>query len=175
MKKRRYFLSIMVISLLFVLSFSAISCKNDIQTMLDDYNTNFEPGPEPTHALNPGDKGFTAEGMLQSSYFVSTLGSINLAAPINCKTYKWTFYMQKTVKDPETHLDVEILVDITDYLDFYENSGKNKREFRAYVPNSTTDANEFLSEGTYKLELEVTDNKNKIYKDDCYVVLWKQI
>ena len=150
-------------------------CKNDIQTMLDDYNTNFEPGPEPTHALCPGDKGFTAEGMLQPAYFITTMGSINLAAPTNCKTYKWTFYMPKTVTDPKTHLDVEIIADITDFLDFYENSGKNKREFRAYVPNSTTDAYESLSEGTYKLELEVTDFKNNTYKDTCAVVLWKQI
>lgn len=161
--------------ILFSLLLPLCACKNNIQTMLDDYNGHFEPGPEPSHVKSPGDPGFTADGMLSMSYYVSSEGSVNLSAPPNCTSYTWTFYKSHIKTNPITAVEETEYEDITDILYFYNNCNKHTKDFRAYIPNSQYEADSYLNIGTYKLELVVTDISHKEYKDSCTIVIYKQI
>ena len=151
------------------------SCKNDVYTMLEDYNGHYEPATNMDIVINPGDKDFREENMLDPTYFVSSEGSINVAAPYKCNAYNWTFY--KIVYQPQgSQSEIKsTLQDITAGLDFYPESGKDKREFRAFVPRSRISANEELKADTYILHLAVTGNDGKEYKDWCSIVIYEQV
>ena len=152
-------------------------CKDNVNTMLDDYNGHYEPATNLELIKNPGDKGFTEEGMLDDLYYVSSDGNFNIAAPYNCKTYQWNFYQTENSIKRElgpSAIDTT-LTDITDKLDFFPNSGKNKREFRFYVPNSQLGPKEYLGPGTYILKLTVIGKDDKTYTDWCVVVIYEQI
>ena len=153
------------------------ACKDNVNTMLDDYNGHYEPATNMELIKNPGDSGFDQKKMLDDLYTVSSEGNINLAAPYNCKSYSWFFY--KTInkiqrESGESAIDTE-LVDITDKLDFYPGCGKNMREFRAYVPTSQLEAGVFLGAGTYILRLVVIGNDNQKYTDWCKIIIYEQI
>lgn len=94
MKKLRFVVTLLLLLLV-------IGCSNSIQTMLDDYNSNFSV----THDIvsddspSPGEDGFDESEMLYDIYYVSDVNVLNLAAPKNCDTYIWT------VRDPEKKYD----------------------------------------------------------------------
>ena len=165
-------MSSFAIILLASLSFS---CKNNVNTMLDDYNGHYEPATNMELIKNPGDKGFEAENMLEPTYFASSEGSINVAAPYKCKSYSWSFYKIIEQKRGSESVIKSTLEDITTGLNFYEDSGINTREFRVYVPLSKISDKEKLVPGTYVLHLTVIGNDGKEYKDWCSIVIYKQI
>ena len=66
-------------------------------------------------------------------------------------------------------------MDITDKLDFYPDCGKDKREFRAYIPNSQIESGVYLGQGTYILRLIVVGNNDITYTDWCKVIIYDQI
>ena len=151
------------------------ACKDNINTMLEDYNSHFEPATNNDLIINPGDKGFKEENMLDPTYFASTEGSINVAAPYKCSSYEWNFYkIIKQINGSESAIK-STLEDITAGLDFYPESGKDKREFRVYIPLSSVGVGEKLGAGTYILHLKVTGNDGKEYKDWCSIVIYEQV
>ena len=151
------------------------ACKDNINTMIEDYNSHFEPATNMDIIVNPGDKGFAAENMLDPTYFVSSEGSINIAAPYKCSSYDWAFYKIVYTQQGSQSEIKSTLQDITAGLDFYPESGKDKREFRAFVPRSRISANEQLKAGTYILHLTVIGNDGKEYKDWCSIVIYEQV
>ena len=151
------------------------SCKNDVNTMLDDYNGHYEPATNLELIKNPGDKGFMEEDMLEPTYFASSEGSINVAAPYKCSSYTWSFYKIIEQKRGSESVIKSTLEDITAGLNFYEDSGINKREFRVYVPLSYISADEKLIPGTYILHLTVIGDDGKEYKDWCSIVIYKHV
>lgn len=167
-----FFMSSLV--LLLLLGFFP-SCKNDVNTMLNDYNGHYEPATNMELIKNPGDAGFRQEDMLEPTYYASDEGSINVAAPYKCTSYTWNFYKVIEQKRGSESVIKSTLEDITANLDFYEESGTNKREFRVYVPLSRSSDEEKLIPGTYILHLTVIGNDGKEYKDWCAVVIYKHV
>lgn len=151
------------------------SCKNDINKMLDDYNGHYEPATNMQLIKNPGDKGFEQENMLEPTYFASSEGSINVAAPYKCSSYTWNFYKIIEQKRGSESVITSTLEDITANLNFYEESGSDKREFRVFVPLSRISDEEKLIPGTYILHLTVIGNDGKEYKDWCSIVIYKHV
>ena len=167
-------MSSFAIILLASLSFS---CKNNVNTMLDDYNGHYEPATNPALVKNPGQAGFKEEDMLSDIYTENSDGSIHIAGPFNCKSYEWKFYKTENNIKRESGpsaLDTT-LIEITDKLDFFPSSGKDKREFRFYIPKSQLGPNDFLGPGTYILKLTVIGNNNITYTDWCLVIIYEQI
>ena len=175
---KRFTMSLRLMTFSFCAAFIfCTACKDNVNTMLDDYNAHYEPATNLELIKNPGDAGFDQTKMLDDLYAVSSEGNINLAAPYNCKTYSWFFYktINKIQRDSgESAIDTE-LVDITDKLDFYPDCGKDKREFRVYVPNSQIESGVYLGPGTYILRLIVIGNNNITYSDWCKVIIYEQI
>lgn len=169
-----FFMSSLV--LLLLLGFFP-SCKNDINSMLDDYNGHYEPATNMELIKNPGDAGFDEKKMLDELYNVSSDGNFNIAAPYNCKVYQWIFYQTENsiLRESGPSAIDTTLTDITDKLDFFPNCGKDKREFRFYVPKSQLESNEYLGPGTYILKLTVIGNDDKTYTDWCMVIIYEQI
>ncbi len=165
--------SFFLVSVILLSLFS--SCKNNVNTMINDYNGHYEPATNLELIKNPGDKGFKQEDMLEPTYIASSEGSINVAAPYNCKSYIWNFYKITYLKKGSESVIKSTLTDITAGLDFYEESGSNKREFRAYVPHSRISENEKLVPGTYILHLTVIGNDGKQYKDWCSIIIYEQV
>ena len=170
--------TIVLTSALFALCFAGVllpSCKNDVYTMLEDYNSHYEPATNMDIIINPGDKDFKEENMLDPTYFVSAEGSINVAAPYKCQSYEWTFYKIIYHQQGSQSVITSTLEDITAGLDFYPDCGKDKREFRAYVPRSRMSASEQLVAGTYILHLLVVGDDGNKYKDWCSIVIYDQV
>lgn len=179
MKKRTVVLTSALVSL-FAAAVVLNACKDNVYTMLDDYNSHFSPGTDWSKTKYPGDEGFDETRMLDDLYSVSSDGTITLAAPFNCKAYDWHFY--KTLN--EATLDLALttnnfkataLEDITDRLFYYNSSGKNTREFIVYIPKSQISVGESLGPGTYVLKLSVVGNDDLTYSDWCKVVIFEQI
>ena len=174
MEKRTLVLTFALVSL-FCAVIILSACKNDVYTMLEDYNSHYEPATNMDIIINPGDQGFREENMLDPTYFVSSEGSINIAAPYKCSSYEWKFYKILYYQQGSQSEITSSLQDITAGLDFYPESGKNKREFRAFVPRSRLSANEQLGPGTYILHLTVIGDDGKEYKDWCSIVIYEQV
>ena len=174
MKKGTVVLTSALVSL-FVSGVLLAACKNDVYTMLEDYNSHFEPATNMGIIVNPGDADFREENMLDPTYFVSEDGSINIAAPYNCQSYEWKFYKVIYHQQGSQSSITSSLQDITAGLDFYPDCGKDKREFRAFVPRSRISATEQLIPGTYILHLLVVGNDGNKYKDWCSIVIYEQV
>ena len=174
MKIRTVVLTSALVSL-FVAGFALAGCKNDVYTMLEDYNSHYEPATNMDIIVNPGDKDFREENMLDPTYFVSSEGSINIAAPYKCQSYEWTVYKIIYHQQGSQSAITSTLQDITAGLDFYPDCGKDKREFRAFVPRSRLSANEQLGPGTYILHLLVVGDDGNKYKDWCSIVIYEQV
>ncbi len=160
---------------LFVAALMLSSCKDNVYTMLENYNSHYEPATNMDIIINPGDKDFKEDKMLDPSYFVSSEGSINIAAPYKCQSYEWTFYKIIYHQQGSQSTITSTLQDITAGLDFYPDCGKDKREFRAFVPTSRIDTGEKLKPGTYILHLSVVGNDGNKYKDWCSIYIYEQV
>lgn len=159
-------LRFVVISLLLLL---VIGCSNSVQTMLDDYNSNFTV----THAVDngtqpsPGDANFVASDMLFPIYYVSSVDTLNLAAPYNCRSYSWV------LTDPEEAYDPDVGPTEIDLV-MFNNTDRVSRTFVTYIQESLEKG--ILEIGkTYKLTLTVTEKNEeaKSYTDIAAVVIYK--
>lgn len=150
MKKSAWILTLLISLLI------SSSCSNTLQDMLDQYNGNFMTYEIKTvrkKAPSPGDFDFRAEDMLVDEYFVYEDGTLNLAAPDNCITYKWV------MTDP-VHDDT-VLLPLNLERSYVE------RTYTMYIPDSG------LQPGTYKLTLTVMSNKGGVYTDSCGVIVYQ--
>lgn len=157
MKKLRF----VAIPLLLLL---VIGCDNSVQTMLDDYNSNFTV----THAVDdgkspiPGDVDFVASEMLFEEYYVASDDTLNLSAPFKCDSYTWV------VTDPEekvpaggTPTEINVVM--------FEGRDKVSREFVTYIPESGLEVGK-----TYRITLTVVGTADrKTYTDTAGLVIYK--
>jgi hypothetical protein len=132
-------------------------CKNNIQTMLDDYNSSFSILPEKP-LPSPGDIDFVASEMLYSEYYVASDDTLNISGPYNCNSYLWV------VTKPDSTTDKDEVVNIN----LYDSYTLNEREFVTYIPDSGLEVGK-----TYRLTLTVTDKEGNEYKDSCGLVIYK--
>lgn len=154
-------LRFVVIPLLLLL---VIGCENSVQTMLDDYNSNFTV----THAVDdgsapvPGDPDFVAEDMLFTEYYIASDDTLNLCAPLKCNSYRWV------VTDPDENVPEGSSPTEIDVV-MFEDRDKVSREFITYIPNSGLVAGK-----TYKLTLTVVGTADrKTYTDTAGLVVYK--
>lgn len=120
-------------------------CKNNLQTMLDDFNSKFTPTEDEVIPPYPGDPDFDEKKMLFPTYYICCDGTINLAAPYS-SSYNWKLISP----------DKELVVT------------KNTREFIYYLPASFYE----IKAGTYRIRLEVKDEENNSYIDEATVVIY---
>ena len=156
------------------------ACKDNVYSMLEDYNSHFVPATNWTNTKYPGEQGFDETRMLDEQYSVSSDGTITLAAPFNCKSYEWRFYKtyNNIVRDgtltTNSFKPTEI-EDITSKLFFYNGSGNDKREFIVYIPSSRITVGDYMGPGTYVLKLSVVGNNDQTYSDWCKIIVFEQI
>lgn len=147
-----------------LLAFLVIGCSNSVQTMLEDYNSNFTVTHEYTggwDSPSPGDEDFVASQMLYPTYYVSDDEALNLFAPTKCNSYSWV------MTDPDELYDKAVgptkLMVVT-----YNGTSTVSREFVIYIPDNIEGG--ILQTGkTYKLTLTV----NGIYSDSAEIVIYK--
>lgn len=93
-----------LLPLLVVLLAGAIGttgCTNTVDTMMDDYNSNFTAVSSGSGSvLCPGDSGFDEEAMLRDEYYLGQDCSLNLLGPPNCDSWSWE------VRDPVTDVAI---------------------------------------------------------------------
>lgn len=149
------------------------SCSNDIDAMIDDYNSNFNKQSNSTvndvgfSSLSPGDDGFDEAAMLEEKYDVRSDGTLNLYAPPKCASYKWS--MTEIKKTTTTGLYGTTITSATESsvsFTLSNGSSSTSRAFILYVPTSG------LSVGTYRISLSVTDEEGTEYKDSCILVIY---
>lgn len=130
-------------------------CSNNVQTMLDDYNSSFAPSYEFKEPC-PGDVDFKAENMLMGEYYVSSDDTLNLFGPYNADSYEWI------CTDPDDESGTEVSVRL------FKGYTKFQREYIVYIPNSGLKAGK-----TYKLTLTVTDKEGVKYTDSCGLIIYQ--
>jgi len=135
---------------LFYTTLMFTGCKTDFNQMIDNYNGHFAPTEDEVVPPCPGDSNFDQSQMLFPTYQVCTDGTINLAGPYKCKSYKWEFL------DKEKNT---LLQDTT-------------RTFVHYLP--LTFQNE-LSEGSYLIKLTVIGEDEQAYSDEALVIVYNRI
>ncbi len=142
------------------------SCSNSIDSLVSDYNSDFDTDVTVTKsssALSPGDDGFSADNMLKETYFVNSTATLNLYAPVNCSTYKWKLLQIEQVTELNLTYSVERAVSYS----LSNGSSETSRAFILYIPTSGLEA------GTYKLTLTVTDKEGNEYSDNCRIVVYQ--
>lgn len=149
-------------------------CKTNVNTMLDDYNSNFnfEAAPVVKQPV-PGDIDFKEEDMLADTYCIGDHETINLAAPDNCNSWSWVVtdpFDLSVVYDENNNKFIEEKVIKVVFFDGSYVDDYKERLFVTYIPESG------LSPGkTYKLTLTVTDKEGKAYKDICELVIYQHL
>ena len=124
------------------------SCKNNVSTMFQDYNSRFKHVEDEKPVPVPGDKDFNEKDMLLDEYNIWDNETLNLYAPDkNIISFKWT-----VLKYPDEE-PVELV--------FKDKSYNSTSSHFVLIPSDS----KLL--GEYRLELCVTDNNNKVYKDTC--------
>ena len=156
MKIWRFF----VLTFIFCFSFDFVSCKNNVDSMLEDYNSHFQPGDNTENNVidesipELGDPNFDESKMLEYEYFVYTDGIISISGPRNATSYKWELYkcddLERTPLEVPTH----------------NGSTFSTQSLIIYVPTAE------LQEGTYKISLTVTDTSGKKYRDSCGLIIY---
>ena len=149
-----------ILTLFFCFSFEFVSCKNNINSLLDDYNSHFYVGD---NSENPvidesipalGDPNFDESEMLEYEYFVYNDGMISISGPRNATSYKWELFkcddLERTPIDVKTH----------------NGSTLSTQSLIIYIPAAE------LQEGTYNISLTVTDNKGRKYRDSCGLIIY---
>ena len=152
--------------LFIIFSFFFASCSNSIDSIISDYNSDFDTEvtvKKSTSSLSPGDDGFCADDMLKETYFVSSTATLNLYAPKNCASYKWKLLQIEQVTELNLTYSVERAVSYS----LSNGSTEASRAFILYIPTSG------LERGTYKLTLTVTDKEGDEYSDNCRIVVYQ--
>lgn len=167
MKRYDTSLQMLVISCLGALLLCA-GCKNNINTMLKDYNSHFIPTEDNIVYPSPDDADFDPSQMLSEEYTISDRETINICAPGNCAAYKWSIRNPfiTEVKNPNGT--------VTKYpdgkpVDFHCELGSDSQRFVLFVPKSK------LELGVYILELTVKDYNSNSYSDTCKLIIYQHI
>ena len=151
--------------------FLLTACKDNVYTMLDDYNSHFIPKEDEFPDPKPGDSQFDSSRMLRDQYDIYDNETLNLYGPYGCSSYKWTI-MNPFIRE-ETDDEGNI---VTYYpgkpveLSFYSNSYDSISQRFILVPSTSG-----LLLGVYILELSVTDKNNQVYTDSCRVNINRHI
>ena len=162
MKKRTDVLKAALLSL-FIAACILGACKNDVYTMLEDYNSHFLPAEDEIPDPKPGDLEFEPARMLRDKYDIYDNETLNLYGPNGCASYSWAIknpFIKREVDDNGKTIiyDVGKPVELT-----FSNSGYNASSQRfVLIPSKHG-----LDLGVYILELTVTDSSNNVYKDSC--------
>lgn len=151
--------------------FLLTACKDNVYTMLDDYNSHFIPKEDEIPDPKPGDPNFDASKMLRDRYSIYDNETLNLYGPNGCNSYKWTIMdpFIKEEEDDEGNI-ITYLVGKPVELQFYNNNYDASSQRFVLVPSRSG-----LDLGVYILELSVTDKNNKVYKDLCKLNINKHI
>lgn len=135
--------------------------------MLGEYNGGFNKGyvtvgnsDDSEYTLEPDDSGYDQNHLLFDEYTVFDIGTLNLAAPISCKTFKWVL-TDPEGKDSLAPLNVK-------YYDGQISASRGTKDYVVYMPESKLE-----SEHTYKLTLTVTGKKGGVYTDSCLIFVVK--
>lgn len=143
-------------TLLFLLGMIFTGCSDSINTMLEEYNDNFEKKVSWYSEPQPGDPDFNERNMLFDEYGVTSEDTLNLSAPGNCNEYTWT------MEDPDEDYAV-----VT--VNHYGVSNNKSKDYAVYIPTSGLKCGK-----TYRLHLWVrgkTDNKE--YNDWAAIIIYK--
>lgn len=155
MKEKIFFHSnFFLFSLGFFFSITSFSCKNSMQTMIDDYNSHFTPAEAEPNTSCPGDEGFLASNMLFSQYIVCQDGTVNLSAPIS-NSYLWEITNKEGIPIKN--------------ISFYQGAGYRYKDFRFHLPKNK------ITAGSYTIRLTVTDQDENIYQDSCLLIVYEKI
>lgn len=140
-----------------------IGCSNSIQTMLDDYNSNFSVthAQEEDRPPSPGEADFVAANMLYAEYYIASDDTLNLSAPIKCNSYTWVVTNPEEIV-PEGGTATPIPVEM------FAGTNQNSREFITYIPDSGLEVGK-----TYRLTLTVVGSDGKTYTDSAGLVIYK--
>lgn len=155
-----------VISLSFlVLVLSA--CNNNVDDMLEDYNGGFNVGhltvtdsDTKEYTLEPDDSGYDQKKLLFDDYTVFNIGTLNLAAPESCRSFKWTL-TDPSAENPDEAITVK-------FFDGTRTCERVTKDYVVYMPESGLE-----SEHTYKLTLSVTGKSGGKYSDSCLIFIVK--
>ncbi|MCR4925717.1 MAG: hypothetical protein K5917_05450 [Clostridiales bacterium] len=152
-------------ALAFVLCAAALcaSCSNNIDTMIDDYNSQFtavnKQLDEPAVAV--GDKDFVASEMLQLYYHLNSSDYLTIVGPPGAVTYRWTvqYIMDKEDKEAAELAGEEVT--------YEENEVGSARILNLTINSSS----QFVPYHSYMLRLYVTDAQKNEYSDLAYLTI----
>ncbi|MCQ2578974.1 MAG: hypothetical protein MJ176_10640 [Treponema sp.] len=151
------------IIIVLALGFFAISCKQNVTTMLDAYNGLFE-GVSDVILPVPGDPDFDPDTMLNKYYAIPNYTTFNECAP-PAYTWTWTLYERDgtTVpRSPNAPFGYGRTAARVNY------DSRNTQMFSLYIPTSN------LKIGvTYELELRVSDKQGNVYTDVAEFVIFE--
>lgn len=154
----------LIISTLLIFLF--FSCETNINSMIEDYNSNFIPDPEmiKTSGPSPGDKDFTEGSLLEDEYFVWEDATLNISAPQNCAEYSWI------ISDPNDEDDTPIHIHHLghNYNETY--NVWNRKDFCINILDSGLEVNK-----VYKLTLRITSKEGIKYTDSAAVVVYQHL
>lgn len=152
--------SLLLTLLIFLLT---TACKQSMNTLLDDYNSNFKVYEEVIEAPCPGDPDFLPAEMLQDEYFVWDDSTLNLCAPNNCGKYSWI------ISDPDNDYKK---VPVHHYMQSDESFFEEweKQTFYINIPDSGLEAGK-----VYKLTLTVSSEGGDEYTDNAVIVIYKHL
>ena len=162
MKCKTVVLTLMVFSLCFAVLYLT-ACKNDVYTILNDYNSHFIPVEDEIPDPQPGDSKFDSSKMLRDQYDIYDNETLNLYGPNSCNSYKWTI-MNPFIKE-ETDEQGNLITYQPGKpveLQFYSNNHNSTSQRFILVPSTSG-----VLLGVYILELSVTDKNNNVYTDSC--------
>lgn len=162
MKKRTVVLTSALVSL-FAAAVVLNACKDNVYTMLDDYNSHFMPAEDEIPDPKPGDEGFEPSRMLRDKYDIYDNETLNLFGPNDCASYSWTIknpFIKHEIDDNGNTITYDVGKPVE--LDFSNSDYNAKSQRFVLIPSKHG-----LDLGVYILELAVTDSSNNVYKDSC--------
>lgn len=139
------------------------SCTNDIDSMIDDYNSQFtaleknldKPAPQ------VGDPDFVPSEMLRLYYNMNMDDYLTIVGPPGAVTYRWTV---QYIMDKEDKEAAELAGEEVKYKEDEVGSGR--------IVNLTMKSSaQFVPYHSYALRLYVTDSKKNEYSDTAYLTI----
>lgn len=153
-----------LLSIITFLIFSCMlfSCKTSIDSIIDEYNSNFTidyANSITSDMLSPGDVGFNPAEMLKDEYYLGSDTTLNISAPYKSASFSWF------VSNP---LDDEI-IPIKYFGNEYEQYVVTEKVFSIDARTCGLEVGK-----TYKLTLQVTDQGGLLYTDVCAIVVYQR-
>ena len=139
------------------------SCSNDIDSMIDDYNSQFASVKKDLDAPVPavGDPDFVASEMLLLYYNLNANDYLTIVGPPGAVTYRWTV---QYIMDKEDKEAAELAGEDVKYEEDEVGSGRILR----LTMDSSAQLKEYHS---YMLRLYVTDSHKNEYSDLAYLTV----